>query len=110
MTSSGAGTPTLIARVEGSAALRRRQAIGRALANALGRVQVDGLDRIPATGPVILAVNHRSLMDGPLLFGFIGRPVACLVKSEAFVPVVGSLLRGAGQIRVEREQIDPHPV
>jgi 1-acyl-sn-glycerol-3-phosphate acyltransferase len=90
--------------------LRRRQAIGRALANALGRVQVDGLDRIPATGPVILAVNHRSLMDGPLLFGFIGRPVACLVKSEAFVPVVGSLLRGAGQIRVEREQIDPHPV
>jgi 1-acyl-sn-glycerol-3-phosphate acyltransferase len=73
-------------------------------------VQVNGLDRIPSTGPVILAVNHTSLMDGPLLFGFVPRPVACLVKSEAFLPVVATLLLDAGQVPVARGAIDPHPV
>jgi 1-acyl-sn-glycerol-3-phosphate acyltransferase len=78
--------------------------------NALGRVQVDGVEQIPATGPVILAMNHRSLIDGPLLFGFVDRPVACLVKSEAFGPVIGTLLTDAGQIRVTRGTVDPRPV
>jgi 1-acyl-sn-glycerol-3-phosphate acyltransferase len=102
--------PSLAERVDGSAALRRRQRVARGLARGLGRIETDGLDRVPARGPVILAVNHRSLMDGPLLFGFVGRPVACLVKSEAFVPVIGRLLLDAGQIPVVREQVDAHPV
>ncbi len=93
-----------------SSGLRRRRIVARALIHTLGRVDIDGGSRVPAAGPVILAVNHRSLIDGPLIFGFVDRPVACLVKSEAFVPVLGRLLRDAGQISVVRDTVDPHPV
>ena len=107
---SRTGVPTLTERVNGSSGLHLRQVVARKLIGALGRVELDGIEGIPAVGPVILAVNHRSLMDGPLLFGFVDRPVACLVKSEAFTPLIGRLLIDAGQIRVERGTIDPRPV
>jgi 1-acyl-sn-glycerol-3-phosphate acyltransferase len=77
---------------------------------ALGEIRVEGLANLPREGPVILAVNHQSMMDGPLLFGFIDRPVACLVKREAFVPVLGRVLLDAGQIPIERGAIDARPV
>ncbi len=76
----------------------------------LGRIEAGGLDNVPSAGPVILAMNHRALMDGPLIFGVFDRPVACLVKREAFVPVVRSVLVAAGQLSVRRGAIDPAPV
>ena len=87
--------------------------MARQLCRLLGRVRVTGLDHVPDTGPVILAVNHTSFMDGPLLFGLVGRPVSFLVKAEAFEPaagLAGSILRAAGQLPVRRYQIDPAPV
>lgn len=98
--------PSLPERVHGSAALARRQALGRRLGHLLGHLDVRGLDHIPSTGPVIIAVNHRSALDGPLLFGLIGRPVNFLVKVEAFTPRMGPVLRGAGQIPLTRTQVD----
>jgi 1-acyl-sn-glycerol-3-phosphate acyltransferase len=102
--------PTLAERVHGSPELRRRQALARRLAHSLGRVVIVGADKVPTTGPVVLAVNHRSLLDGPLLFGFIPRPVNCLVKAEAFTPRTAPVLRSAGQIPVVRQVLDPGPV
>ena len=98
--------PTLAARVDGSPRLRRRQGLARGIAAGLGQVHIDGLAAIPATGPVVLAVNHRSLLDGPLLFGAVHRPVSCLVKIEAFTPWAGPLLRSSGQIPVRRDGRD----
>lgn len=95
--------PTLAARVDGSPALRRGQALARGIAASLGQVRVAGLGAIPPTGPVLLAVNHRSLLDGPVLFGAVDRPVNCLVKVEAFTPWLGPLLRSSGQISVRRD-------
>ncbi|MDT4975042.1 MAG: 1-acyl-sn-glycerol-3-phosphate acyltransferase [Pseudonocardiales bacterium] len=95
--------PTLAERVDGSAQLRRRQGLARGISAGLGRVHLEGLSSIPATGPVLLAVNHRSLLDGPLLFGAVRRPVSCLVKVEAFTPWAGPLLRSSGQIAVRRD-------
>jgi 1-acyl-sn-glycerol-3-phosphate acyltransferase len=77
---------------------------------AIADVEVCGLEQIPATGPVVLAANHRSLLDGPLLFGFVDRPVNCLVKAEAFRGPIGPILRAAGQIPVRRGAVDPAPV
>ncbi|MDT4957553.1 MAG: hypothetical protein QOD31_1352, partial [Pseudonocardiales bacterium] len=65
--------PTLAERVDGSAQLRRRQGLARGISAGIGRVHLEGLSSIPATGPVLLAVNHRSLLDGPLLFGAVRR-------------------------------------
>jgi 1-acyl-sn-glycerol-3-phosphate acyltransferase len=55
----------------------------------------------------VLAVNHRSLLDGPLLFGFTPRPVNGLVKAAAFTPRMAPLLRTAAQVHVVRDAIDP---
>jgi 1-acyl-sn-glycerol-3-phosphate acyltransferase len=105
--------PGLTARVTGSPELRRRQLLAARLCRLLGRIEVTGLHRVPETGPAILAVNHTSLMDGPLLFGLLRRPVSFLVKAEAFEPVrglAGDALRAAGQLPVRRYQLDPAPI
>lgn len=59
---------------------------------------------------MLLAMNHQSLWDGPLLCGLTDRPVACLVKAEAFKPILGPLLQRAGQIPIHRQAVDPGPV
>lgn len=103
--------PTLADRVDGSPALRRRQRIGRALGVVLADLDVTGLRHLPATGPVVLAVNHRAFLDGPLVFGLLDRPVSFLVKSEAFAHrPAAAVLRDAGQIPVRRRVVDPAPV
>ncbi len=98
--------PTLAQRVHGSAQLRRRQALARRISAGLGRLEIHGLGAVPPTGPVLLAVNHRSMLDGPLLFGHLHRPVNCLVKAEAFTPVLARLLLSSGQIPVRRDLVD----
>lgn len=98
--------PSTADRVAGSAQLRRRQLAARLLARVLGRIEVRGLERIPASGPVVLAVNHRDFLDGPLLFGFVPRPVGFLVKSEAYTPRATPFLLTTGQIPLVRQRPD----
>lgn len=102
--------PSLHELVHGSARLARRQSIGRLTGRALGRVTVRGLDRVPGAGPLVIVMNHCSLIDGPLLFGHIRRPVSFLVKAEAFTPVLAPILRSCGQIPVVRDTVDPAPI
>jgi 1-acyl-sn-glycerol-3-phosphate acyltransferase len=66
----------------------------------------ENLERIPPTGPVLVAGNHISYLD-PLADAYMlikaGRHARYLAKKELFdVPVVGTVLRGAGQIPVFR--------
>jgi 1-acyl-sn-glycerol-3-phosphate acyltransferase len=70
------------------------------------RLDHEGLDRIPPDGPVIVACNHISYLD-PLTNGEAvvraGRRPRFLAKRELFeIPVIGTVLRGAGQIPVVR--------
>jgi 1-acyl-sn-glycerol-3-phosphate acyltransferase len=98
--------PSVADRIFGSGPLRRRQATARLLASGLGRIEVRGLEHLPPSGPVVLAVNHRDFLDGPLLFGFVRRPVAFLVKVEAYTPRFAPLLRTSGQVPVVRHRPD----
>ncbi|WP_059009577.1 lysophospholipid acyltransferase family protein [Streptomyces specialis] len=86
------------------AAAGRRVASG--VVHALWRPRTLGAWRVPAAGPVILAVNHAHLVDGPLVLGTAPRPVRFLVKREAFTGPAGALLRGFGQIDVDRGRPD----
>lgn len=99
-------TPTVADRIFGSGPLRRRQATGRLLAHALARMEIHGIEHVPPHGPVVLAVNHRDFLDGPLLFAFVHRPVSFLVKTEAFTPRAAPFLRTSGQIPVVRQRPD----
>jgi 1-acyl-sn-glycerol-3-phosphate acyltransferase len=102
--------PTFEQRLHGSPRLRWMQATSRRLCRTLSRLYVTGVENVPATGGVILAINHRSMLDGPLVFGFVPRPVSCLVKAEAFETRMRTILVNAGQIPVVRDTVDPRPV
>jgi len=54
------------------------------LGKAVWRPTVIGLDRVPATGPVILASNHLSFVDSMVIPIVVPRPVVFLAKSEYF--------------------------
>lgn len=70
-------------------------------------VRQHGLDRVPATGPVIFAANHIGVLDGPMLAMFAPRPVHSLVKREMFEGRTGRLLLRSGQIPLDRYATDP---
>nr|WP_202453221.1 lysophospholipid acyltransferase family protein [Streptomyces sp. SID4913] len=72
----------------------------------LFRPRVLGAWRVPASGPVILAVNHSHNIDGPMLMGTAPRPVHFLIKKEAFVGPLDPFLRGIGQLKVDRTTAD----
>jgi 1-acyl-sn-glycerol-3-phosphate acyltransferase len=74
------------------------------------RIHVHGQERIPLEGPVILAANHTSVLDGPVLYGITRRPVHALVKREMFAGALGPALRAMGQISVDRFACDPAAV
>ncbi|MDI9883235.1 lysophospholipid acyltransferase family protein [Streptomyces sp. HNM0645] len=74
--------------------------------NTLWRPRVLGAWQVPATGPVILAVNHAHYIDGPMLMGTSPRPVHFLIKKEAFVGPLDPFLIGIGQLKVDRSSPD----
>jgi 1-acyl-sn-glycerol-3-phosphate acyltransferase len=70
-----------------------------------GRLEVDGLEHLPAEGPVLLAANHDSYWD-PVAIGIAGLPrrqIRALAKSSLWkVKGLAPLLDGMGQIPIER--------
>jgi putative phosphoserine phosphatase/1-acylglycerol-3-phosphate O-acyltransferase len=78
------------------------------------RFAISGMEHIPATGPVLLAANHRSYFDVAaigVVAARLGRPVRFLAKQEVFdAPVVGHLARALGGIPVERGTGSPDPM
>jgi 1-acyl-sn-glycerol-3-phosphate acyltransferase len=74
------------------------------------RVRVHHPERIPGTGPVVVVANHSAFVDGPLLFGLLGRPAVFLVKDEMFRGPVGWGLRRIGQLAVRRGEPDRRPL
>ena len=69
-------------------------------------IEITGIEHIPATGPAIVVFNHRSYFD-PFVMGLViakaGRNIRGLGKKEVFdVPVIGSILKASGGIRVDR--------
>jgi 1-acyl-sn-glycerol-3-phosphate acyltransferase len=77
--------------------------VGRFLGRVVWDTRVIGADRVPTTGPVILAANHTGVVDGPLVHGVAPRPTHVLVKEEMFSGPLGLVLRAAGQIPVDRD-------
>ncbi|MEU6017850.1 lysophospholipid acyltransferase family protein [Streptomyces sp. NPDC047515] len=80
--------------------------IGIGLMYGLWKPRVLGAWKVPASGPVILAVNHSHNIDGPMLMGTAPRPVHFLIKKEAFVGPLDPFLRGIGQLKVDRTTVD----
>ncbi len=74
-----------------------------ALMRALYRLEVVGADRLPVTGPVVIAPNHESVLDGIVLGAAISRELRFLAKAELWRSrLLAWALDGLGAIRIER--------
>jgi 1-acyl-sn-glycerol-3-phosphate acyltransferase len=68
------------------------------------RVSVEGLENIPREGGCVIAANHLSLMDTPLVLAHIPLQFRFLAKKGLFkIPFIGGHLRRAGHISIPRE-------
>lgn len=71
------------------------------------RVQIQGAENLPLTGPVILAANHCSNWDPPFLAAYLKRPVGYMAKQELFeVPVLGWAITQCHSFPVKRGAAD----
>jgi len=74
------------------------------------RLHVRHRERIPARGPVVVVANHSAMVDGPLLYGLLGRRSSFLIKQEMFGGPLAWLLPRLGQIPVRRGSGDRAPL
>ena len=60
-------------------------------------------ERVPSTGPVILAANHASILDPPLVGAGLGREIHYLARQSLFRFPVAAILRAVNSVPVDRD-------
>jgi 1-acyl-sn-glycerol-3-phosphate acyltransferase len=77
------------------------------ISRAYWRVEVEGADAVPPTGPVILAPVHRSFMDFFVVSEVTPRKIFYMAKDEMWKsPLFGSFLEAVGAFPVHRDGAD----
>lgn len=85
---------------------------GRIFARAMSRISIEGaVDEIPRDGPLIIAANHASNFDAPVIGAWLiprlGRRIHWLGKRELFAwPIVGWVAANGGVHPVDRDSAD----
>ena len=79
----------------------------RIVSRCLARVRIEGLEKIPESGPLLVVCNHCSNADGMLLMAHVvpamGRPMGWLGKEEALRwPFFGWAMKQNGIFAVRR--------
>ena len=70
-----------------------------------------GVERVPLEGGGVIAANHFSAIDHPLIGAFSPRTLYFIAKSELMaIPMLGTLLRWLGVFGVRRGQSDREAV
>lgn len=70
------------------------------------RLEVHGTENIPKNGPVVVASNHLSLLDPPVIGTAASRKVHFMAKQELFVPILGYIYKILGAFPVKRGGAD----
>ncbi len=79
----------------------------RGLARLIWRLEVVGAERVPLEGSVIIAPNHLSLLDPPLIGCACPRELRFIAKAELFrYGLFTKLIRRLGAFPVERGTAD----
>lgn len=67
------------------------------------RLEVEGLERVDWSRPLVLVANHQSMIDICALFRAVPVPLRFMLKQElAKVPLVGGYARRMGMVFIER--------
>lgn len=73
------------------------------------RIDVVGADRLPATGPAVVAPNHESVLDPFVLGAAISRDLRFVAKAELWRSrLIAWMIEGLGAIPIERGRSDYH--
>ena len=70
------------------------------------RLNVEGTENIPQEGPLVIASNHLSLLDPPVIGVAAIRKVHFMAKQELFVPILGDIYKALGAFPVRRGGAD----
>lgn len=88
-------------------AFARTKVVVNIVVPMLGGVTITGADRIPTEGPVILAPNHRAVLDPPYLTTLTKRQQFYMSKEELFKSgLFGTYIRAMGAFPVKRGEPD----
>jgi 1-acyl-sn-glycerol-3-phosphate acyltransferase len=84
------------------------RSIIRLLFKLLSRLDVQGLENIPPTGPGILAANHLGRLDSPLIFSLVDRTDITSLVADKYQnnPLLRPLVNAVHGIWINREQAD----
>ena len=95
---TGAGMRALVAAI--------RWMLSVSLRVFFRRIELRGVERIPADGPVIFVLNHpNGLIDPVFLLCLAPRRVSFVAKATLFtMPVIGALVRAFDSLPVQRRQ------
>jgi 1-acyl-sn-glycerol-3-phosphate acyltransferase len=76
----------------------------RTMFNAVWRMRVHGTEHVPANGPLIVACNHVSYLDPPVLGTACPRRIQYMAKRELFsIPILGPAISAVGAYPVDRQ-------
>lgn len=78
----------------------------RVLFTVVLRMRVEGTENIPKEGPLVIASNHLSLLDPPVIGTAATRKVHFMAKQELFVPILGDIYKILGAFPVRRGGAD----
>jgi 1-acyl-sn-glycerol-3-phosphate acyltransferase len=71
------------------------------------RLRIEGASNVPRTGPVVVAMNHESALDVPLIAVACPRRIVFMAKKELYRNAFLSWwLRALGGFRVDRDRFD----
>jgi 1-acyl-sn-glycerol-3-phosphate acyltransferase len=83
------------------------KAATRGALRGLFRLQAIGVDNVPRAGGLMLAANHVSVLDPPVIGAAAPRPLHYMAKAELFrIPLFGRLIGRLNAHPVEREGAD----
>jgi 1-acyl-sn-glycerol-3-phosphate acyltransferase len=82
-------------------------ALFRPVFDAIVDLEVEGLDKVPASGPAILMINHVAFLDPVMLIACVRRRIVPMSKIENLaLPGVNLLIKLWGAINVRRGEVD----
>jgi len=83
------------------------KAILRPLTASFFAARVSGADRVPSSGPIVVAANHRSYLDPLLLGAWFPRTIHYMAKQELFrIAGLSWLIKQWHAFPVERDRAD----
>ncbi len=86
---------------------RLLKGIAKFIFKAWSRLEVNGIENIPQSGPLIIVANHVNIID-PILLGIsCPRQIHFMAKSELFeIPLLKNLILALGAFPVNRGKTD----